>query len=889
MSIEFNRAARRKQERKAKNRKSGMVALSVMATTSLMSSYVSLLRTEPSFAVADTSGCSSVLPLTIDVSGTRSEDVARIRDLQADLNTAISESTDRCVTVTFNPGPGAGEDVLNFTNPSNPGEFLNINDYTDLELFSTGEGNNPKIIFIGNDVTLDFSFEYSFYGIEEFDESPIQTNLALEIHDITFQNSFVTGEGVAGGVIYAEDNLSIYDSQFLSNTVVRGNGGAVSASDNAVISNTTFRSNTAEGGNGGALVVDEDATISGSNFENNEAYEYYNGNSNVRGDGGAVHAYTELSITDSTFTSNSSDSEGGAVWAFNELTVSGSTFDDNYASDEGGAVFLNFASYSGEGSSGISDSTFNINTSEDSGGAVFVAIDAYGSNDGNFSTGEGWRAAFTIATSTFNDNSSANRGGAVGVDSYTYVTGSTFEGNHSDGYGGAIYADDAYITVVSSTFLNNDASWGGAIYFDEAHADVLSSTFEGNSTLTHGGAIYADSPFIRVYDSTFVDNSADVHGGAILFSDDFNNIRGSTFVGNSAGEDGGAVYLNSDADFNEISNSTFVANYALDQAGAIYSVDENAISFNTFLDNVSDSADTSDTKRARGESLSIGEGAVIGNIFAGDSQYPQIEFKSDSDSQYNLSTGEDFTDDSTNRDNVLESDLYLDSELRDNDTANNSQTLAIMNDQSLAAGFVPFSTAEGWLGSEPRDQRGVLRSAAFVNAGAFEGFIARAVPAFTPATFYVLNVGATSPKAGSVVKVSGLLLNQVTEVYVGNTKVKLTKSSDGELSFKLPRSISGPVNVRFVGAGLDHIHVLNVDGSIRNEAVVPGFGSNSTKLTKAMKNEIKDFVEANSGLNTVTCKGFTSAPATRQDLRLAKERGQATCDYIKTLNPQLEV
>jgi hypothetical protein len=202
---------------------------------------------------------------------------------------------------------------------------------------------------------------------------------------------------------------------------------------------------------------------------------------------------------------------------------------------------------------------------------------------------------------------------------------------------------------------------------------------------------------------------------------------------------------------------------------------------------------------------------------------------------------------------------------------------------------VPFSTAEGWLGSEPRDQRGVIRSAAFVNAGAFEGFVARAVPAFTPSTFYVLNVGATSPKAGSVVKVSGLLLKQVTEVYVGNTKVKLTKSSDGELSFKLPRSISGPVNVRFVGAGLDHIHVLNIDGSIRNEAVVPGFGSNSTKLTKAMKNEIKDFVEANSGLNTVTCKGFTSAPATRQDLRLAKERGQATCDYIKTLNPQLEV
>jgi hypothetical protein len=71
--------------------------------------------------------------------------------------------------------------------------------------------------------------------------------------------------------------------------------------------------------------------------------------------------------------------------------------------------------------------------------------------------------------------------------------------------------------------------------------------------------------------------------------------------------------------------------------------------------------------------------------------------------------------------------------------------------------------------------------------------------------------------------------------------------------------------------------------------VVPGFGSNSTKLTKAMKNEIKAFVELNAGLTTVTCKGYTSAPATRQDLRLAKQRGQETCDYIKSLYPELTV
>jgi hypothetical protein len=150
-------------------------------------------------------------------------------------------------------------------------------------------------------------------------------------------------------------------------------------------------------------------------------------------------------------------------------------------------------------------------------------------------------------------------------------------------------------------------------------------------------------------------------------------------------------------------------------------------------------------------------------------------------------------------------------------------------------------------------------------------------------------VSAAAPKPGAVVKVSGLELKKVTEIYVGEVKVKVIKSSDGELSFKLPKSVKGAVKIRFVGAGYEHIHILNINGSIRNEAVVPGFGSNSTKLTKAMKKEIKAFVEANAGLTTVTCKGFTSAPATRQDLRLARERGQVTCDYIKTLNPELTV
>ena len=73
------------------------------------------------------------------------------------------------------------------------------------------------------------------------------------------------------------------------------------------------------------------------------------------------------------------------------------------------------------------------------------------------------------------------------------------------------------------------------------------------------------------------------------------------------------------------------------------------------------------------------------------------------------------------------------------------------------------------------------------------------------------------------------------------------------------------------------------------KAVVPGFAANSTKLTKKMKQEIRELLEANPTLNNVVCKGFTSAPATAQDRVLARQRGKAACDFIKTIRPDAQV
>ena len=892
MSRETNRAARRSETRKAKNRKSGMAALSLLATTSLMSSYVSLLRTEPSFASANLASCDGVTELVLDVSGAASEDVGRIQDLQIALDAAIQDESgvpDRCVTVTF-VSPFE-EDTLNFTNTTGEGETRTVDTASLYLNKNDGPALDPRIFFIGNDVTFDFSFN----DTGAFLSSPIYSELALEIHDISFVNSNIGGDSsefAYGGVIHqAENDLSIFGSEFFDNSAYgnqRALGGAIFfGGDDLNVMNTEFRYNfsfnlTSEGDPPAPKISE----------------------------GGAIYAAsaTSVTITDSVFESNGSyayegNVAGGAIFAGNGLIVQGSQFDTNftfgYTSEggfsitRGGAIkagdyaSISNTSFISNGSFGYENENIAPSTLTESmyGGAVNVAKFA------------------TITDSTFKFNSAAYSGGAIWAYSDLEISGSTFENNSADNYGGAIY-------------LN----YGAGEYSDNG-SQISGSSFTSNTASSEGGALFVYNQYNQNYgesgiettvsSSSFTDNSAGYQGGAIA-ANGYAYINTSTFVSNSSRGNGGAINLETDS---IVSNSTFQENSARFEGGAIKGGFDNEILFNTFSNNLSDSDRRfSNNKREMGESFSS-EGAysIVGNIFAGDSRYRQldVDFYSYGTQEYNLSTGDDFfSDEYTNRRNVSVSDLGLDSELRDNETNNFSQTLAIISSSSEAYGFVPFSSSEGWdgvehwLGVPAADQRGVLRpTSGFVNAGAFEGFISRPAPSgsgggsspaasgggSSPAAFSAVIIAGPSPKAGSVVKVSGVELKKVTEVYLGQTKVKISRASDSEIRFKLPKSVTGAVTIRFVGPGIEHIHVLNIDGSVRNEAVVPGFASNSTKLTRTMKKEIEAFIESNAGLTTVTCKGFTSAPATRQDLRLARERGQATCDYIKKLNPELTV
>jgi predicted outer membrane repeat protein len=112
------------------------------------------------------------------------------------------------------------------------------------------------------------------------------------------------------------------------------------------------------GGTGGVFKVDPgaQASLSGLTIENGQ------------GNGGGVQNFGQLTVTDCTFTNNSSLIGGGAIENLGALTVSDSTFTNN-SSQSGGAIFnLPFGNLNATAT--VTNSTFTNNSAQD-GTAIF--------------------------------------------------------------------------------------------------------------------------------------------------------------------------------------------------------------------------------------------------------------------------------------------------------------------------------------------------------------------------------------------------------------------------------------------------------------------------------------------------------------------------------------
>ena len=339
----------------------------------------------------------------------------------------------------------------------------------------------------------------------------------LTIRGITFKNGY--DSDYAGAFDVENGAVYITNCSFINNR--SGNyGGALYFERAALtVTNTSFTDNATGRTGGGAIYVYQApsaAVITNSSFTHNGAAY-----------GGAIVArYSDLQVTNSTFSSNYTDYENGgadyggaAIYVYDSYTrVTGSTFVNNESPQAGsGAGILVYT-----GSLSVDRSTFTGNRAGQA-----PAIYSYGDdNAGEQDSGE----FVTVTNSTFsnNKNTANDDSGAIGHERNgrdLTLIGNTFKRNSGAYWGGAVEAwlVGGDLTIKNNRFIGNRADEGGALWIDVrvGTTDIRKNTFTLNRA-RRGGAISfeceAVSPRTVVRNLTRQNRFSDNAGGDVYQS-----------------------------------------------------------------------------------------------------------------------------------------------------------------------------------------------------------------------------------------------------------------------------------------------------------------------------------------------------------------------------------
>ncbi|MFC1959250.1 right-handed parallel beta-helix repeat-containing protein [Chloroflexota bacterium] len=224
---------------------------------------------------------------------------------------------------------------------------------------------------------------------------------------------------------------------------------------------------------------------------------------------------SELALNAVTLPGGNGGATGGAIYNNGKLTVTNSTFASNSATNAGGAIFNEV-----DGTVTVTGSTFTGNTS-DAGGAIT-------------NTNE-----LTVIDSSFTGNGGGNFGGAIHNTDSLAVTNSTFVSNSAIA-GSAIYNDDGLLTVNGDSRFEANIATSGTIYtYGAIPVTITGPTFFANKAQI-GGAIYNGSP-LTVTNCTFEENIAPI--GSAIYSENTLAVTGSRIIENT----GGAIVANSGA------------------------------------------------------------------------------------------------------------------------------------------------------------------------------------------------------------------------------------------------------------------------------------------------------------------------------------------------------
>jgi hypothetical protein len=200
--------------------------------------------------------------------------------------------------------------------------------------------------------------------------------------------------------------------------------------------------------------------------------------------GGGIVNQGTLTLTDSTFSGNSTGNLGGGIFNLGgTLTVINSTFSRNSGSVGAGI-------YNGSGTLTVTNSTFTGNSGSQGigtvGTATIIASTFSGNTEGAIDNCCG---TLTVTNSTFSGNSTAGDSGGISNGGTLIVTNSTFSGNSGSAGAGIFNGSRGLGTVINTTFSGNNASVRGGGIFNFNTITVTNSTFAGNSAGEGGGVV----------------------------------------------------------------------------------------------------------------------------------------------------------------------------------------------------------------------------------------------------------------------------------------------------------------------------------------------------------------------------------------------------------------
>lgn len=292
-------------------------------------------------------------------------------------------------------------------------------------------GNNVTMIDVSEDASL-----------------TIDKNITIDGNNLSATTSAIRNNGT----MTLRGTLSNHVAPNASGAAVRSEGGTLT------IDGAKFEDN--EGRYGGAVFVKGSVlTVQNEASFTNNTGNYTGGAIYIENDGEAV------TIQDSTFTSNAIGTDhdnakgGGAIFAYGtEVSLTNNTFTSNTSKKEGGAIFIRKADVNSE------DCRFEANTSDGTGAAIYL-----------YDTG----STLTATSDEFVDNVSAEEHG-----------GSVYNNNRTIHLNGCQFTNDTVVSVGTNGVANVSGAMSmtgtaGFVYADaKQRVNIAEAGLTGTITIT---------------------------------------------------------------------------------------------------------------------------------------------------------------------------------------------------------------------------------------------------------------------------------------------------------------------------------------------------------------------------------------------------------------------